>query len=215
MFTRRLFAVVALVTAAAAPAALAGSTTATSLTGAVSLVDHTWTCQGPVDLASVTVVIRNAPLDAVHLRSGCTGIIGKLTVVQYHGDGVKVGSGVHDLLVASGSIRCYAHDPGKHQDGIQAMGGLRVTFFGLDDQCLSANNSALYINEGTGMLQRPTDVTCVGCYLAGAGFPVRIADSLRSGISNSRVCPGHFGSVRISPGIAQLPIDVGTQLRCG
>jgi hypothetical protein len=179
-----------------------------TLTGAVALTDHTWICQGPVNLSSVTVTIRNVSSDAIHLGAGCTGTIGRVTVVQYHGDGIKVGPGAHDLSVAGGSIRCYARDPTKHQDGIQAMGGQRVSFHGLDDQCLSANNSALFINEGGAGQQLPTDIVCDGCNLAGGGYPVRIALSLRSGIRNSRVCAGHFGSVRVSPGIAQNPVVV-------
>jgi hypothetical protein len=180
------------------------------------LVDHAWYCRGPVNLSSVTVTIKTAQIDAVHFASGCTGRIGKLTVVQYHGDGVKIGPGAHDLTVAGGSIRCFAHDVGKHQDGIQALGGQRISFVGLDDQCQSANNSAMFVNEGSNGRQLPTDIVCSSCYLAGGGFPVRIAVSLRSGIRNSRVCLGKFGSVRISPGIAVSPIDVSTQvLTCG
>jgi len=193
---RRLCAVVLLVVAAAVPAAIAGSTDSTPLTGAVSQTDKTWFCLGPVNLSSVTVVIKSVQSDAVHLAAGCTGTIGKLTVVQYQRDGVKVAPGAHDLTVGGGSIRCYAHDPGQHQDGIQAMGGQRVTFVGMDDREL------------------PTDIVCRGCYLAGGGFPVRIAISLRSGIQSSQVCPGKFGTVRISPGDAQSPVDVGTKVGC-
>jgi hypothetical protein len=181
-----------------------------TLSGSIVLVDQQWYCTGPVNLTSVTVTIRTAQTDAIHLSAGCTGTIGRINVVQYHGDGVIVGPGAHDLTIGGGTIRCYGHDPGKHQDGIQAMGGQRVTFNGLDDQCLSANNSALFINEGGSNIELPTDIVCSSCYLAGAGFPVRIALSLRSGIRNSRICAGQFGSVRISPGIAQSPVNVGT-----
>jgi hypothetical protein len=90
------------------------------------------------------------------------------------------------------------------------MGGQRVTFTGLDDQCTSANNSALFISEGANARELPTDIVCSSCYFAGGGFPVRIAVSLRSGIRSSRVCPGKFGSVRISPGIALSPVDLAT-----
>jgi hypothetical protein len=186
----------------------AGSTT--PLSGTISLTDKTWYCQEPVNLSSVTVEIKTAQIDAIHLTSGCTGTIGKITVVQYHGDGIKVAPGAHDLTVGGGSIRCYAHDPGKHQDGIQAMGGQRVTFNRLDDQCLSANNSAFFVNEGLAMRELPTDVVCARCYLAGGGYPVRIALSLRSGIRNSTVCAGQFGAVRISTDVAQSPVDGGT-----
>jgi hypothetical protein len=62
----------------------------------VSLVNEEWVCDSPVDLASVTV--RMTPSyaggrhfgDAVHLESGCTGRIGKLTVTTSIADGVKI-----------------------------------------------------------------------------------------------------------------------------
>ena len=163
---RRLCAVVLLVVAAAVPAAIAGSTDSTPLTGAVSQTDKTWFCLGPVNLSSVTVVIKSVQSDAVHLAAGCTGTIGKLTVVQYQRDGVKVAPGAHDLTVGGGSIRCYAPDPGQHQDGIQAMGGQRVTFVGMDDQCLSANNSAFFVSEGPNNRELPTDIVWVHVALA-------------------------------------------------
>jgi hypothetical protein len=183
---------------------------ATPPTGVISLTDRPWICQGPVNLASVTVVIKTAQIDAIHLAAGCTGTIGRITVIQYHGDGIKVGPGAHDVSIGGGSIRCFAHDVGKHQDGIQAMGGQRITFHGLSDLCTSANNSAFFVNEGGAGRQLPTDVVCDACTLEGGGFPVRIGLSMRSGVRNSHVCPGHFGGVRVSPGIAQSPIDVGT-----
>ncbi|HEV2592441.1 MAG TPA: hypothetical protein VGU02_11165 [Gaiellaceae bacterium] len=185
---------------------------AAALTGSVSLTDRPWVCQGPVNLASVTVVIRTAQTDAIHLAAGCTGTIGRVTVIQYHGDGIKVGPGAHDLSIGGGSIRCLAHDVGKHQDGIQAMGGQRITFNGLSDLCSSANNSAFFVNEGAAGHQVPDTIVCVACTLEGGGFPVRIGRSVNSGVRSSRVCPGKFGSVRVSPGIAQNPVDVGTVL---
>jgi cell division septation protein DedD len=212
MRPRRLLAVIALVVAVAITPSAFGTSAVTTgaVTGSVSLVDQSWYCRGPVNLSSVTVVIRTAQTDAIHLAAGCTGTIGKVTVVQYHGDGIIVGPGAHDLKIGGGSIRCYAHDPGKHQDGIQAMGGQRVTFTGLDDECMSANNSAMFVNEGGNHVQLPSDIVCVSCYLAGGGFPVRVAVSLRSGLRNSRICAGKFGFMRISPGVAQSPVNVGT-----
>ena len=35
---------------------------------------------------------------------------------------------MHDLTVGGGSIRCLAKAPRFHQDGIQVMGGARITF---------------------------------------------------------------------------------------
>src|SRR5689334_6477584 len=61
----------------------------TPVTGSIVLRDRTWVCTGPVNLKSVTVTINPAPAgsvtrppDAVHLRPGCTGHIGRLTVTQ-------------------------------------------------------------------------------------------------------------------------------------
>jgi hypothetical protein len=212
MSSGRLVGVLVVVVAIAiAPSAFGTNSVAPApLTGTVSLVDQSWYCRGPVNLSSVTVVIKTAQIDAIHLASGCTGTIGKVTVVQYHGDGIIVGPGAHDVKIGGGSIRCYAHDPTKHQDGIQAMGGQRVTFTGLDDQCLSANNSAMFINQGGNALQLPSDIVCASCYFAGGGYPVRIAVSLRSGIRNAHICAGKFGPLRISPGVALSPVNVGT-----
>jgi hypothetical protein len=209
---RRLLAVAVVLAAnsIAQPAFGTSSRSAVPATGAVSLTDKSWICQGPVNLSSVTVVIKTAHIDAIHLASGCTGTIGTVTVVQYHGDGIIVGPGAHDVNIGGGSIRCYGRDPTKHQDGIQAMGGQRVTFTGLDDQCLSANNSALFVNEGINARELPSDIVCVDCYFAGGGYPIRIGVSLRSGIRNAHICAGKFGSILVSPGVAKSPINVGT-----
>jgi hypothetical protein len=94
-------------------------------------VDRTWTCRSPVDLdldqgddhAKVIGDRRNK--DAVHLRPGLrTGRIGRLLIVQWVGDGVKVARGAHDLTVGGGSIRCPGKAPRLHQDGIQVLGGM-------------------------------------------------------------------------------------------
>jgi hypothetical protein len=179
--------------------AAARPSAAKALTGSIDLVDKPWVCSGPVDLDSVSVTFNAAAPgqgiinnDAVLLRSGCTGRIGKITVVQYRGDAIKISSGVHDLVFESGSIRCYSHDLGDHQDGVQAMGGDRVTFFNLDDQCLSATNAAFFISTGTNSPTRPTDVLCNGCYLRGGGITVRNYASERSGVENSRIVAGPF-----------------------
>ncbi|HEV2590951.1 MAG TPA: hypothetical protein VGU02_03560, partial [Gaiellaceae bacterium] len=168
-------------------------------TGVVNLTNKTWICKGPVDLTSVTVtfdqsVPQTSPTpgahDAIHLGAGCTGEIGLLTVVQYHGDGVKVGGGAHDLTIDRGSIRCLAHDIGKHQDGIQAMGGTNVRFNQMDVQCDSANNAALFVNRGTNSPELPTGIVCNDCFLQGGGITVRIGNSVSSGVTDSAVVPG-------------------------
>jgi hypothetical protein len=186
--------------------AAAHPSAAKALTGSIELVDKPWVCSGPVDLDSVSVTFNAAAPgqgivnnDAVLMRSGCTGRIGKITVVQYRGDAIKISSGVHDLVVESGSIRCYSHDLGDHQDGVQAMGGDRVTFFNLDDQCLSATNAAFFISTGTNSPSRPTDVVCDGCYLRGGGITVRNYASERSGVLNSRIVTGPFQALTTRP----------------
>lgn len=193
-----------------------------TLTGTIDLVNKQWVCKGPVDLDSVTVTMGGsapAPLqgsgnnDAVHLSAGCTGRIGRLTIVQYRGDGVKVGEGAHDLVIESGSIRCYARDPGKHQDGVQAMGGQRVTFRGLDVQCLTANTAAFFINRGTRSNEAPTDVVCERCFLLGGGITVRIYNSVRSGVRDSEIVAGHLAALRVSKDSAVDPVNVGNIIR--
>src|SRR5438128_1814647 len=64
--------------------------------------------------------------DAVHLDSGCSGNM-TLHVTTGSDDGIKVHEGAHDLTV-NGSVTCNGRDGTVHQDGIQAMGGQRVTF---------------------------------------------------------------------------------------
>jgi hypothetical protein len=192
------------------------------LTGSINQVNKGWLCQSAVNLDSVTVTMNQSggPLptrganndDAVHLGNGCTGSIGKITIVQYRGDGIKVGSGAHDLTIGGGSIRCLAHDPGKHQDGIQVMGGQRVTFSGIDDQCQSANNSAFFVNRGTMSQESPTDVVCAGCYLQGGGITVRIDTSVRSGVSDSTVVAGRLSAARISKTSAVNPVWIANSI---
>src|SRR3954467_1449090 len=76
-----------------------------TLTGSVTVVNQTWTCTGPVNLDSVTATIAQfltrarANPDAGHLRDGCTGRIGRLTIVDSAGDAVKVSEGAHDLTI--------------------------------------------------------------------------------------------------------------------
>ncbi len=216
--------VLAAVVAASLVSGVAARADAGPLTGSVELTNKTWICRGPVDLTSVSVTMdQNFVLppgsargadDAIHLGGGCTGHIGSITVVQYHGDAIKVGGGAHDLVIDGGTIRCYGHDTGKHQDGIQAMGGQRVVFHALDIQCDSANNAAFFANRGTNSPELPTDVVCEGCFLEGGGITVRIGNSVRSGVRDSIIVAGHFSAVRIDKQGAADPVysnnSVGT-----
>ena len=120
-------------------AALAAAiVTAPSLAGpgpkTIVQTDKTWVCSGAVDLDSVTVTMtpkasgKADQRDAVHLQPGCTGTIGQIDVTTSVADGIKVAGGVHDLVVEGGKVRCLAKAPVLHQDGIQVLGGERVTF---------------------------------------------------------------------------------------
>ena len=90
---------------------------------------------------------------------------------QYAADGVKVADGVHDLTVGGGSIRCLAKAPTLHQDGIQVMGGVRITFQNLSVDCGRRDdaviNSNLFFNQAGESRPPPTDVVCDGCSLGG------------------------------------------------
>lgn len=202
----------------------ASNTAATVQAGSVTLVDKPFVCSGPVHLASVTVTIRSVSSDAVLLRNGCTGSIGRITVVQYHGDGIKVGA-AHNLVVGGGSIRCYGHDAGKHQDGVQVLGGSNVTFQNLDVGCYSANNSQVWINngDGSGPGGIPTNIVFQGGrfqgyfnhgqYGPGGAYGVAIVDSVRSGITNATICPNaHPSHALYVAGSAQAPVTSGTKV---
>jgi hypothetical protein len=184
------------------------------LVGSINLVNRTWVCRGPVNLTAVTVTITTVSdqKDAVHLTDGCTGSIGKIDVVlETVADGIKVGEGAHDLMIGGGTIQCLARADAVHQDGVQVMGGVHVRFVGLDVECLSANNSDFFIRAGSTVTKPPTDVVCSGCrFLAtptdpttgkatgGPSSTVTIADSVRSGVVRSFICPGHYFQLRIT-----------------
>jgi hypothetical protein len=144
----------------AAAVAFTSVATASAPGGVIVSNGQAWRCSGPVDLVSVTVSIKagDPPNDGVFLGSGCTGFIGSITVDQWHGDGIKVGAGAHDLEVGSIDIHCYAHDAGKHQDGVQVMGGKNIKFDSGYIGCYSANDSQAMIHEGTGSNELPTNV---------------------------------------------------------
>ena len=144
----------------AAAVAFTSGATAAAPSGNIISNGTPWSCTGPVNLASVTVTIGAAdpPNDAVFLRTGCTGYIGSITIDQWHGDGIKVGAGASNLEVGSITIHCYAHDSGKHQDGVQVMGGTNIRFDGGYIGCYSATDSQAMIHEGAADRVLPTNV---------------------------------------------------------
>jgi hypothetical protein len=186
----------------------------TELTGSVRLVDEEWVCRGRVDVDLVKVEIRTIQRDAIYLREGCSGRIGRIEVDTWTGDGIKVNATepvVHDLVVEGGYVRCHAQGPGGHQDGIQVMGGERITFSGLEINCSSEPNAQFYVSAlAPGM---PTDVVCDGCLLgAGAAQTFFVDESVRSGARNTLICPGRFRAVRIDGSLAQELVFEGNQV---
>jgi hypothetical protein len=161
--------------------------------GSVTLVNDTFNCSSypqPVDfdLVKVTITDQSVRRDGFHTGDNCTGRIGRLEIDVASGDGVKVGQGGHDLVIGGGYLHCNGNFGDVHQDGIQVMGGTRVTFRNFNVDCTTGTNSAMYINEGAGGNGRPTDVVCDGCVLmrgADRNRALRIGDSLRSGARNS------------------------------
>jgi hypothetical protein len=185
-----------------------GRVDTTQRTGSIRLVDQAWTCRDRVDLDLVKVEIRTVEDDAIYLRQGCTGRIGRIEVDTWRGDGVKVNVPepvAHDLVVEGGYIRCHAQGPGGHQDGIQVMGGERITFQDLEINCSSGPNAQFYVSAlAPGM---PTDVVCDGCFLgSGAAQTLFVDASVRSGARNTLICPGRFRALRIDESLAQEPV---------
>jgi Ca2+-binding RTX toxin-like protein len=181
--------------------------------GTIIREEENWTCAGPVDLALVKVTIRTADEDAIHLREGCTGEIDRIEVETWMGDGLKINAPepvAHDLVIGGGYIRCFAHGPGGHQDGVQAMAGERITFRNLEINCNSEPNSQFY--PGALRDNPPTDVVCENCLLgSGAAQTLFIDESIRSGARNSLICEGRFRAKRIDAR-AQDPVDEGNRV---
>jgi hypothetical protein len=202
------------------------TTSSGQTTGSVQLEDKTWTCPGQVNMQSVSVSISaNSPAtDAVKLANGCTGYIGHIDVTQWKGDGIHIAN-AHDLVIGSVTIRCYGHAPLKHQDGIQVLGGQRVTINNADVGCYSANNSQVWINDGSGGAGPggvPTDVVFVGGrfqgyynngeYGPGGSYGVSIGSSVRTGFRNAVICPNAHTGRQLNIGSATAPVDDNNSL---
>jgi hypothetical protein len=186
--------------------------------------DKTWVCSSAVQLDSVTVTMtpkasgKADERDAVHLQPGCTGTIGKLVVTTSVADGVKVAGGVHDLVVGGGTIHCLAKAPVLHQDGIQVLGGERVTFQNMHVDCgrpaESLINSNMFINMAGRATTPPTDVVCDGCaFGGGAAHTVSVQNSIRSGVENSTLCRAKYPNLTLTIGSAAVdPVNVDNKI---
>ena len=190
--------------------------------------DRTWVCSGEVDLDSVKVTMSpnasgtGSERDAVHLQPGCTGTIGRIDVTTSVADGIKVAAGVHDLVVGGGTIRCLAKAPVLHQDGIQVLGGDRITFRNMHVDCgrpaESLINSNMFINMAGRATTPPTDVVCDGCsFGGGAAHTVLVQNSIRSGVENSTLCRAKYPNLTLTIGSAAVdPVNIDNKLMdCG
>jgi hypothetical protein len=185
--------------------------TTTVPTGSINLVDQMWSCRGPVNLDSVSVTMLTQTGNAVYLGNGCTGYIGRIDVVTYTSDGIKVDRLAHDLTVGGGSVRCYGRVGTVHQDGVQFLGSKNILFRNLDDRCYTSNDSDFFVTVNANYpSDYPANIICDGCYFGasttasnGAAsngpsstvFVIKYAVS--SGIRNSTVCPGHYFTLRL------------------
>jgi hypothetical protein len=166
-----------------------------------------------VNLDLVKITMRSGSDDAIHLRTNCTGRIGRIEIDTWVADGVKVNApapAAHDLTVGGGYIRCHEHAGAVHQDGIQVMGGQRLTFRNLEINCNSRPNSMFFVQAARGGM--PTDVICDGCFLgSGAASTLRIEESIRSGARNTVACPGRWFDLYFQRGVAGT-INVGNRV---
>lgn len=178
----------------------------------VVLDNQPWNCRGAVDLDLVRVTMRSNTEDAVQLDQNCTGRIGRIEVETWTGDGIKIqnrGVVAHDLVVESGYVKCFAVAPGYHQDGVQAMGGTRITFRGLRVDCL--RNSNFFLARGGSGASTPTEIVCDGCLFGpNSGQTLFVTNSIRSGARNSTICEGRFTALRIEG--AQAPVNSGNRV---
>jgi hypothetical protein len=196
-----------------------------TLTGTVTVTDQTWVCSGPVNLDAVVVTITPAMAgdrknaDAVHLEPGCTGRIGLLLVNDSAGDAVKVAEGAHDLTIGGGAIHCPAKAPKLHQDGVQAMGGQRITFANMVIDCGrqadSLIDSNFFVKKAGSSTVPPSDIVCDHCTLgAWTAHTTNIESSLRSGIRNSTLCVGRFPKLTVTIGSdAVSPVNTGNLVK--
>ncbi|HEU4450243.1 MAG TPA: hypothetical protein VFR63_09740 [Gaiellaceae bacterium] len=178
-------------------------------TGDVVLEDRAFRCRGEVDLDLVRVTMRTVLDDAIQLDENCSGRIGRVEVETWTADGISVqnhGKVAHDLVVESGYVKCHDVASGAHQDGVQVMGGLRLTFRDLRVDCLG--NANFFLAEGGAGASTPTDVVCVGCVLGpNSAQTLFFADSIRSGARQTTICTGRFEAVRVEAGAQAIVED--------
>jgi hypothetical protein len=122
-------------------------------------------------------------------------VIRRVEVDTWTQDGIKVQNAsvnaAHDLEILGGYVRCHAAAAGAHQDGVQVMGGVRLTFRNILFE--GADTQGIFINKAGSGATTPTDVlfeNCkVGCPNANGGpaTPVNVNVCVRSGLRNCQV----------------------------
>jgi hypothetical protein len=166
----------------------------------VVLVNQFWRCNATFDIDLVKVAIDDGSNTDAIVLDGCRGSIGRVEVDTNGADGIKVRNGLavaQDLVVEGGYVRCNGHPDGAHQDGIQVMGGYRLTFRALVVWCGHPNgqigdgvNSSVMIALAGGGTSTPTDVVFERSAMGpGTANGVFVQTSVRSGIRDSVACP--------------------------
>lgn len=178
--------------------------------------ERSWTCNTKVDLDLVKITMRPGAQnsDAIYFRQNCSGLIRRVEIETWVADGIKINAPspvAHDLLIGGGYIRCYDKSAGAHQDGIQILGGERITFRNLEINCNSNPNAQFFVTGTNGGM--PTDVVCDKCFLGkGAGSTISLGTSLRSGVRNSLVCQGRFRPINLQPSAVEPVLTGNTVL---
>lgn len=183
----------------------------------VALVNEPFEVVGPVDLDLVRVEMHDLD-DSLVLGTNATGRIRRIEIDTWANDGIKVSNAsvnaCHDFAIDGGYVRHHDYPAGAHQDGIQVMGGARITVRNVLFE--GANTQLIFVNKAGGMVTTPTDVVFDGCKLGcanplgGPASPANINNSVRSGLRNCQV----FRSPRFGRGIvigvnAVDPVNVG------
>jgi hypothetical protein len=191
----------------------ASDTSAQSPGTRIELVDQAWVCRGVVDIDLVKVTMRTAEADAVSLGPYCSGRVGRVEIETWTADGIKIqnrGRVAHDLVIESGYVKCHAVSEEAHQDGVQALGGSRITFRRLRVDCLG--NSNFFLDQGGAMASTPTGVICDACILGPhSGQTLFYGPSIRSGARNSTICTGRFRAIRVDREAVDI-VDVGNRV---
>jgi hypothetical protein len=188
-----------------------------------------WVCNRAVDISLLRVraPVGGSADNAVTLDPGCTGVIERIEITTERVDGIKIRNNsvtpTHDLVINGGFIRSANCVPGGHCDGVQGMGGDRITFNNiLIDFRNATGGGGFYPSLGGNMTGgQPTHIVCQNCHIIHGATSVRVDASEFSGIRNSVVCSpigaaehaqavfAHAGGTLISPvGVSRFPVTI-------